>query len=809
MRRLFLASFAFLFALQAAVQADPPPGYYDSAAGLSGTALKSALHNIIDGHTVIAYDDLFPALYVVWEDPANPSNVVLIYGGVSVAKTALSWNREHLWPRSRGVEDTGPDNSDMFHVVPCDDDVNTQRSNLFFDNSSSIDGGIVSPGHPEAPLTSRDSNSWEPPPNEKGDIARAMFYMAVRYDGSEGATTDLELVNGVPSGPQMANLNAFLQWHAADPPDAAERARNDRIFTSFQHNRNPFIDHPEWVAEIWGQGTTQIVAQAVATDASATESPVTTGVVTIQLSAVAGVGGLSVSFVVSGTAQTSDYALSGTGVSYNSANATGTVLIPAGATSAAITLTPVSDGVSENTETMILSLANGNGYTVNGSPAIVSVNDLPPAPPAGSIATWAFDAASFPTLLPSDTGAAVLDSSGWTGSISSFSGVSGSSYVLVDAAGNGSHIDFRCSTLGWGGLVLNFQTRGTGTGFDIGAWSWSIDGANFTSLPGVNTATRNTGFSAKTVDFSGIGALNHTANVTFRYTLNGATSDLGNNRIDNFAINASPLPHITISANTNNVREGNATPVVVTLTSDAAAPAGGLPVNVRLAGTAAAGTDYSLTNVTAFDAPSATATVTIPAGSVTASFQLTALNDSNPIEFDESISAQVVMNATRRYIEASPSSAAITLNDRTPYNPAWVARFSGLQPAQAAPLADPDGDGRTNLEEFAADANPLAFDIDSRPVIGTAMLADPGAGGALKQFVTFSFLRRVDANAPTYTPQSSVDLAAWNSDLVLVQTIPGSTPATERVIYRTAAPFDGSSSTAKVFLRLKMDAALP
>jgi endonuclease I len=805
--RFVLACAILIGTLIVPLRADPPPGYYDSASGLSGASLKSALHDIIDGHTVIPYDQLFPVLDVLWEDPANSANVILIYGGVSVAKTAMTWNREHLWPRSRGVDDTGPDTSDLFHIVPCDDDVNSQRSNLYFDNSSALDGGIISPGHPEAPLTSRDSNSWEPPPNEKGDIARALFYMAVRYNGAEAETTDLELVNGTPSGPQMAMLDTLLQWNAADPPDAAERTRNDRIFTDYQHNRNPFIDHPEWVSAIWGSGPTQILAQAIATDSTATESPLTTGVITVQLSAAAGTGGLSISFTVNGTAQTSEYTLSGSGVSFNAATGAGSVLIPAGATVATVTLSPVNDGITENAETMTLTLAGGSGYTVSGSPATISITDIPPVPPVGSIATWAFDAASFPAQLPSDTGSAVLDSSGWTGVIESFSGVSGQSYVLQGVQGNASHIDFRCSTLGWGGLVLTFQTRGTSTGFDLGTWSWSTNGSTFTALPGVNTATRNTSFSPRTVDFSAIPALNHVANVTFRYTLNGATSDLANNRIDNFAINATPLPHVTISANASSVREGAAAPVVLTLTSDTAAPAGGLSVSVTLGGTAIAGTDYSLGGVTAFNAASGVATVNISAGATAASIQITALNDSNPLEFDESISAQVLMDSNRRYIEAAPSSALVTLIDRTPYNPAWAARFPALQPNQAAPLDDPDGDGRTNLEEFAADANPLAFDINSRPVISTALFPDPGSGGAIKPFPTFSFLRRTDANAPTYTPQSSLNLSTWTGDLVFVEAIAGPTSVTERATYRAAVPLTGLGAPQKLFLRLKIDAA--
>lgn len=79
--------------------------------------------------------------------------------------------------------------------------------------------------------------------------------MATRYDGTEPNTTDVELVGTAPTGPQMENLDTLIAWHNADPPDATEMGRNDLIVTAYQHNRNPFIDHPEWVATIWSMGT--------------------------------------------------------------------------------------------------------------------------------------------------------------------------------------------------------------------------------------------------------------------------------------------------------------------------------------------------------------------------------------------------------------------------------------------------------------------------------------------------------------------------------------------------------------------------
>ena len=164
--------------------AAPPPGYYAAASGQTGGPLKQALHGIVANHTVIPYNSLIAPLTNVWRDPANPSNILLIYSNTSVP-SGSSWNREHLWPRSRGnSEQMGPDDSDLFHVVPSDIAVNAERGSLYFDESDPGDPFYRIPGHPLAPQTSRDSDSWQPPPQERGDIARAMFYLDVRYDGT-------------------------------------------------------------------------------------------------------------------------------------------------------------------------------------------------------------------------------------------------------------------------------------------------------------------------------------------------------------------------------------------------------------------------------------------------------------------------------------------------------------------------------------------------------------------------------------------------------------------------------------------------
>jgi endonuclease I len=232
---------------------DPPPyddSYYDSARGKTGAALKTALHNIIDDHTELSYSEVWEALKETDEDPNNSSNVILLYTGRSQSKTTNGgnvndWNREHVWAKSHGDFGTtmGP-GTDIHHLRPTDVTVNSSRSNLDFDN-----GGTQ---HSEALGNYYDSDSWEPRDAVKGDVARMLFYMAVRYEGDSGEP-QLELNNNVNNGtaPYHGKMSVLLQWHLEDPVDNWERNRNNIIYNDYQHNRNPFIDHPEWVEEIW------------------------------------------------------------------------------------------------------------------------------------------------------------------------------------------------------------------------------------------------------------------------------------------------------------------------------------------------------------------------------------------------------------------------------------------------------------------------------------------------------------------------------------------------------------------------------
>ncbi|MFP3992254.1 endonuclease [Streptomyces sp. E11-3] len=224
--------------------------YYDGATGKTGTALKDALHDIIDDQSRLSYSQVWDALKATDQDPSNSGNVILLYSGTSRSKSLNGgnvgdWNREHVWAKSHGGfgTSTGP-GTDLHHLRPTDVQVNSIRGNKDFDEGGSAVSG--------APGNYTDSDSFEPRDAVKGDVARMILYMAVRYEGDDGFA-DLEPNNQVSNGssPYMGRLSVLKQWHQEDPPDAFEENRNELIYDRYQHNRNPFIDHPEWVESIW------------------------------------------------------------------------------------------------------------------------------------------------------------------------------------------------------------------------------------------------------------------------------------------------------------------------------------------------------------------------------------------------------------------------------------------------------------------------------------------------------------------------------------------------------------------------------
>jgi endonuclease I len=241
-----------------------PPGYYDDAAGLEGTELRAALHDIIDDHTFIQYGDIYDILD---QTDMKPNGKVWdmysdVPGGTppyeytffedecgNYSGEGSCYNKEHSWPKSWFGGEVYPMHSDLFHIVPTDGYVNGKRSNYPFgevgaviwtSQNGSKTGYCNYPGY--------SGIVFEPIDAYKGDFARGYFYMSTRYYGEDSGWPGSDMVEGAELKPWA--LSMLLEWHYNDPLSQKEIDRCNAIY-NLQNNRNPFIDHPEYVALIW------------------------------------------------------------------------------------------------------------------------------------------------------------------------------------------------------------------------------------------------------------------------------------------------------------------------------------------------------------------------------------------------------------------------------------------------------------------------------------------------------------------------------------------------------------------------------
>ena len=242
------------------VQATTPAGYYDRLDGKADNVLRQAMQDIIANPTVVrtqTYSDIVTILKTADQNPANSNEVWLLYSEQGRKKILFQdqggsnvglWNREHTYPQSRGdfseLEDfdefadglevfrqTNADSlrhafSDGHGLRAADGPENSSRGNQDYGEYSGPNGV---------------AGSW------RGDVARAVMFLAVRYNA-------LTLVEGNPAddrGNPLGDLTVLLEWHRQDPPDDFELNRNNVVF-DWQKNRNPFIDNPILVEHIFG-----------------------------------------------------------------------------------------------------------------------------------------------------------------------------------------------------------------------------------------------------------------------------------------------------------------------------------------------------------------------------------------------------------------------------------------------------------------------------------------------------------------------------------------------------------------------------
>ena len=248
-----------------------PSGYYTTATG-TGYTLKTQLYNIIKGHT----DNGYAGLYTIYQTSdrdyyfENDATILDMYsenptgtdpynysagttqrcGTYSVEGNC--YNREHIIPQST-FGSAAPMVSDAHFITPTDGKVNGQRSNyphgpVTSPTWTSLNGSKLG----ASTIAGYTGPIFEPINEFKGDIARMYFYFATRYENTVAGYT-YAMFNGTSNQVfPTAFLNLLLAWHAQDPVSTREIARNNAIYTA-QKNRNPYIDHPEYVQSIWNQ----------------------------------------------------------------------------------------------------------------------------------------------------------------------------------------------------------------------------------------------------------------------------------------------------------------------------------------------------------------------------------------------------------------------------------------------------------------------------------------------------------------------------------------------------------------------------
>ena len=256
-RKKLLTLFLVIFSLFAnviafsSVEVDAATSYYSGiSTTATGSTLKSQLRSLISKQTYTStYDDCKdPAIVAKTDGNASGTKIVLLWSQIQIAKTwdgGTTWNREHVWPQSKGWFTTSGAGADLHHIRPVDPSVNSSHNNNPYGEVSSSSYCHTSTANGSVTIGAKCGGGYfEPADAQKGDAARIIFYMLVRYSQSDS----------YPITNVAQSMDMLLEWNRLDPVDASETRRNEAVY-SIQGNRNPFIDNSYYADLIWGGAT--------------------------------------------------------------------------------------------------------------------------------------------------------------------------------------------------------------------------------------------------------------------------------------------------------------------------------------------------------------------------------------------------------------------------------------------------------------------------------------------------------------------------------------------------------------------------
>jgi endonuclease I len=556
-KTFFLLSYLF-FAVFTQIYAQPAD-YYNAVNGKKGKELQTTLNQIVNSHRSVTYAEVW--IYYQYTDVKQNGKIWDIYSDyefefrtdqcVNIGSSeGICYTREHSFCQSWFGGGQAAPYTDIFHLYPTDGWINTKRNNnpygtvtthtQLFSNGSKM-GLNTYPGASAVMC-------YEPVDDFKGDIARSFFYMATRY-----MFEDENFQNPSPmtfkSQLQPWALNMFLEWHEADPVSQKEIDRNNAIY-AVQKNRNPFIDHPEWVGKIWDGDSVNSVQ---ITPQPPPEKP------KIKWFALTDNRTVKITFTQPMMAWTTENPLN----YYVSTTVSPTVL-------------------HYQNDTLVVRLGGLFSQNANYNLSIkhllaqnmAFLNDTtlsftyPYAVEQKPLLAWTFDnLQGKPKTIPADyhlldtVSEAVLycdgayQSSIWADSeLDALKGTTngdprpnpkeGKAISFVNKTANEKTTVFKFPTKGYFNLALSMAVQRTNTGFDTHEWEWSVDGENYHFIEYTHTCPLTIGsFVLTTLDLREIDELNDRNEAFLRLKFSGATGATGNNRLDNITLHGVPIHH--------------------------------------------------------------------------------------------------------------------------------------------------------------------------------------------------------------------------------------------------------------------------